>query len=151
MRRVGLHKSSSLSHIWLFVTPWTVAHQASLSMGFSRQEYWSGLPFPPPGDLPNPGIEPTSPALEGWFFTTEPAGTEKGDRKGLPVAWVNRIICHPPHLCQLFTQNLLEYLQGWGSLWRAGKFFLIQSYNWSPCDFTYGSHPLEFQKTSPCF
>ena len=45
-------------------TPWTVACQASLSMGFSRQEYWSGLPFPPPGDLANPGIEPASPALQ---------------------------------------------------------------------------------------
>ena len=48
--------------VWLFATPWTVAHQAPLSMGFSRQEYWSGLLFPSPGDLPNSGIEPTSPA-----------------------------------------------------------------------------------------
>ena len=48
------------SHVQLFATPWTVAHQAPLSMGFSRQEYWSGLPFPSPGDLPNPGIEPGS-------------------------------------------------------------------------------------------
>ena len=55
--------------IWLFATPWTVARQAPLSMGFSRQEYWSGLPFPSPGDLPDPGIEPTSPALAGGFFT----------------------------------------------------------------------------------
>ena len=46
-----------LSRVWLFATPWTVAHQAPLSMGFSRQEYWSGLPFPSPGDLPNPGTE----------------------------------------------------------------------------------------------
>ena len=56
---------------------WTVAHQASLSMGFSRQEYWTGLPFPPPGDLPHPGIKPTSPvspALAGRFFTTESPG-----------------------------------------------------------------------------
>jgi len=55
------------------MTPWTVAHQAPLSMGFSKQEHWSGLPFPPPGDLPNPGIEPASlasPALAGGFFTT---------------------------------------------------------------------------------
>ena len=56
-------KVKSLSHVRLFVTPWTVAHQAPLSMGFSRQEYWSGLPFPSPGDLPDPGIEPRSPAL----------------------------------------------------------------------------------------
>ena len=54
----------SLSRVQLFATPWTVAYQASLSMGFSRQEYWSGLPFPSPGDLPEPGIEPTSPALQ---------------------------------------------------------------------------------------
>ena len=54
---------SPLSPVRLFVTPWTRARQAPLSMGFSRQEYWSGLPFPPPGDLPDPGIEPVSPAL----------------------------------------------------------------------------------------
>ena len=66
-----------LSCIRLFVTPRTVAHQAPLSMGFSRREYWSGLPFPPPGDLPNPGIEPVSlvsPALAGRFLTTAPPG-----------------------------------------------------------------------------
>ena len=54
-----------------FATPWTVAHQAPLSMGFPRQEYWSGLPFLSPGGLPRSGIEPTSPALAGSFFTTE--------------------------------------------------------------------------------
>ena len=62
-----------LSHNQVFVTPWSVARQAPLSMGFSRQESWSGLPFPPPGDLPDPGIEPASlvfPALGGGFFTT---------------------------------------------------------------------------------
>ena len=56
------------------VTPWTVAHQAPSSMGFSRQEYCSGLPFPPPWGLPNPGTEPWSPALAGGFFTTDPPG-----------------------------------------------------------------------------
>ena len=62
---------------YLFATPWNVAHQAPLSKGFSRQEYWSGSPLPPPGDLPIPGIEPTSPvspALTGGFSTTAPAG-----------------------------------------------------------------------------
>ena len=66
-----------LSCARLFVIPWTVAHQALLSMRFSRQEYWSGLPFPPPEDLPNPGTEPgspVSPALAGRFFTTLPPG-----------------------------------------------------------------------------
>ena len=64
-----------LSHVQLFVTPWTVAHQPPLSMGFSRQEFWSELPFPSPGDLLNPRIEPASlgsPALADGFFTTEP-------------------------------------------------------------------------------
>ena len=60
---LSLSEVNSVSHVRLFVTLWTVAYQASPSMGFSRQEYWSGLPFPSPGDLPNPGIEPGSPAL----------------------------------------------------------------------------------------
>ena len=63
-----------LSLVRFFVTPWTVAYQASLSMGFSRQEYWSGLPFPSPGDLPDSGIEPGSPALETDVLTSEPPG-----------------------------------------------------------------------------
>ena len=58
--------------------PWTVSHQALLSMGFSREEYWSGLPRPSPGDLPYPGIEPTFPALTGRSFTTEPSGKPPG-------------------------------------------------------------------------
>ena len=53
----------SLSRVQLFATPWTVAYQAPLSTGFSRQQYWSGLPFPSPGDLPDPGIQPGSPTL----------------------------------------------------------------------------------------
>ena len=57
-----------------FATPWTVAHQAPRSMGFSRQEYWSGLPFPPPGDLPNPGTETVSSALQVNSLPTEPPG-----------------------------------------------------------------------------
>ena len=67
-------KVKSLSRVWLFATPWTVAYQASPSMGFSGQEYWSGLPFPFPGDLPDPGIEPRSPALEADALTSEPPG-----------------------------------------------------------------------------
>ena len=68
---------SCFSHVRLFVTPWTVARQASLFMGFSRQEYWSGLSCPPSGDLPDPGIEPVSPSFsctEGRFFIGEPPG-----------------------------------------------------------------------------
>ena len=67
-------KVKSLSRVQLFVTLWTVAYQASPSMGFSRQESWSGLPFPSPGDLPNPGIDPGSPALQADTLTSEPPG-----------------------------------------------------------------------------
>ena len=70
-------KVKSLSRVRLFVTPWTVAYQAPLSMGFSRQEYWSGLPFPSPGHLPNPGIKPGSPTLEADTLTSEPPGKPK--------------------------------------------------------------------------
>ena len=69
--------SHSLSHVQLFVTLWTVARQAPLSMEFHRQGYWSGLPFPTLGHLPNPGIKPVSlasPTLAGRFFTTVPSG-----------------------------------------------------------------------------
>ena len=75
-----------------FVTPKTVAHQAPLSLGFSRQEHWSGLPFPPPGDLPDPGIKPLSPAspeLAGRFFITEPSGK--------PPEWAKA--AHPKEKC----------------------------------------------------
>ena len=65
---------SHFSHVWLFAVLWTVVHHALLFMGFSRQEYWSGLPCPPPGDLPNPGIELTSPASQVHSLPTEPAG-----------------------------------------------------------------------------
>ena len=63
------------SHVWLFMTPWTVAGQAPLSMGFFQERIWSGLPFPPPGNLSNPGIKPASHALASRFFTTEPTGS----------------------------------------------------------------------------
>ena len=65
---------SLLTWVQLFATPWTVARQALLSMGFPRQEHWSGLPFPSPGDLPHPGMEPASPTLAGGLVTAEPPG-----------------------------------------------------------------------------
>ena len=67
-------KVKSLSHVRLFAIPWMVAYQAPPSMGFSRQEYWSGLPFPSPGDRPNPGIKPRSPALQTGALPSEPPG-----------------------------------------------------------------------------
>ena len=66
--------TQSLSHVRLFATALTVACQAPLTIGFSQQEYWNGLAFPPPGDLPDSGIKPASPALAGGFFTIEPPG-----------------------------------------------------------------------------
>ena len=69
-----MHTCSVASAVSDSATLWTVVHQTPLSMGFSRQEYLSGLPCPFPGDLPDPGIEPVSPTLTGGFFTTEPPG-----------------------------------------------------------------------------
>ena len=74
-------KVKSVSRVQLFATPWTVAHQAPAPMGFSRQEYWSGLPSSSPGDLPDPGIEPGSPALQADYLPSEPP--RKPDRHKL--------------------------------------------------------------------
>ena len=104
---------SGFSHVWLCATLWTVAHQAPLSMGFSRQEYWSGLPCPPPGHLPDPGIETeslTSPALAAWFFTTSVAweaskGTifrQKNDSNGGNI-WLWRNTFSSPSLRFQYT------------------------------------------------
>ena len=108
---------SHFSHIQLFVTLWAVAHQAPLSMGFSRQEYWSGLPCPSPGDLPHPGIESaslTSAALAGGLFTTSAIC----------------ILAHPVSLCVLMpsTQTgaraslltAIKPVAGYSSVHRAG-------------------------------
>ena len=71
-----------LSRVQLFATPWTVAYQAPPSMGFSWQECWSGLPFPSPGDLPDPGIEPGSPTLQADALLSEPPGITQTSLKG---------------------------------------------------------------------
>ena len=103
----GFHPRTALSRcsrVQLFGTPWIAAHWAPLAMGFSRQEYWSGLPFPPPGDLPNPGMEPTSlesPTLAGRFFTTsatwEALSSVCFNTSRLPamhrVPWVQERVC----------------------------------------------------------
>ena len=76
-------KVKSFSCVRPFANPWTVDHEAPLSMGFSRQETWSGLPFPSPGDLPDPGIEPKSPALQADALTSEPPGKPRvSEREG---------------------------------------------------------------------
>ena len=88
---------SRFSHVWLFVTTWTVAHEAPLSMGFSRKEYWNGLPCLPPGDLPSPGIEPTSlmsPAWAGEFIGRwVPPGPicRFQNYPLLPIMWANSL------------------------------------------------------------
>ena len=75
--RTGGTGCAVLSYVRLFATQWTVPHQAPLSMGISRQEYWSGLQFPPPQDLPNPGIEPRSPAMQVDSLQSQPPGKPK--------------------------------------------------------------------------
>ena len=69
----------SLNCVWLFATPWTVAHQAPRFLGFSSHKYWSGLPFPSPGNLPDPGIEPGSPTLQADALPSEPPGKPRKD------------------------------------------------------------------------
>ena len=90
-------KVKSLSHVQLFATPGTVAYEAPLSMGFSRQKYWSQLPFPSPWDLPDPGIEPGSPALQADALPSEPPGkpsiachsaTKKKEILPFALAWM---------------------------------------------------------------
>ena len=75
-QEVHERKCQLLSYAQLFVVPWTVAHKALPTMQFSRQEYWSGLPFPSPGDFPDPGIELGSPALQAYFLLSEPPGKQ---------------------------------------------------------------------------
>jgi len=88
-QRLEVKEEKSLSHVRLFATPWAVAHQAPRPMGFSRHEYWSGLPFPSLGDLPNPGIEPRSPALQADALPSEPPPAKQGRRFD---PWVRKIL-----------------------------------------------------------
>ena len=74
--KMGRKKVKSFSCVRFFAAPWTIAHQTPPSMEFSRQEYWSGLPFPSPGDLPDPGIEPGSPAMQADALPSEPPGKQ---------------------------------------------------------------------------
>ena len=90
----------SLSRVWLFATPWTVAYQAPQSMEFSRQEYWSGLPFPSPRDLHNPGIEPGSPALQADTLPSEPPGY--GYHQTHQIVNIKYVLCF---VCQLYPDT----------------------------------------------
>ena len=107
-------KAKSLSHVWFSATSWTVAYQDPPSMEFSRQEYWSGLPFPSPGDLPDPGIEPQSPALQADTLSSEPLGKPFPEMEITNISWKLQNLCVPYfpffclpsgtfHLCFLFS------------------------------------------------
>ena len=134
-----------LRGVQLFETPWAVACQAPLSSGFSRQEYWSGLPFPAPGDLPDPGIKPTflaSPALAGGFFTTLPPGKPQLHTTQLKIFCINRptweIVCflstlsvtptHPVTSCWKAATHLMVRLFMLPCPVSVGTFRLILSY-----------------------
>ena len=103
-----------VSQSCLFVTPWTVACQAPLSMEFSRQEYWSGLTFPSPGCLPNPGIEPASPALAGGLFHNEPPGKPHNHMCTCSVMsdslWVHGCSLPGSSVHGIFQARILEWL-----------------------------------------
>ena len=117
-----------LSHIWLFATPWTVAYQTPLSMEFSGQECWSGLPFPSTGDLPHPWIVLTalaSPALAGRFFTTAPLGKHSTHQKK----------CH--YECETDGEKVLKVVKHHNNLERESKV-------------PYGQHPRGKQGNIPC-
>ena len=128
-------KYQSLSHVWLFATSWAVAQQAPLFMEFSRQEYWSGLPFASPGDLSNPGITPGSPKLQADSLPSEPPGKPSwhitGYKKSSSVelqSWssFSHSVCQPHNLdifahlptvfCSLHQMSSHIWPQGWRSL-----------------------------------
>ena len=87
IRKKWKMKVKSFSRVWLFETPWTVAYQAPLSMEFSRQEYWTGLPISSPGDLPNPGIEPRSPTLQADTLPSLPLGKSPSRGREDELGW----------------------------------------------------------------
>ena len=105
-----------LSRVQLFASPWTVAYQAPPSMGFSRQDCWRGLPFPSPGDLPNPGIEPGSPALQADALPSEPPGKPwccwytkaSPNKKVFKVAYMTHYACEDIHKLQDFLVSIIH-------------------------------------------
>ena len=102
----------SVCDVWLFATPLTIAHQTPLTMGFSRQEYWSGLPCPPPGDLPNPGTKPRSPTLQADSLLTESSGK---------TTWFLSTCKNEIRVDETHSNNVVTYLH----LSKLIKFFLF--------------------------
>ena len=107
----NIESACVLSHVQLFVTPWTVALQAPLSMEFSRQKYWSGLPFPSPEDLPNPGIKPMSPASSDRSFTDSVACAVCSVTQSYPIL-CDPMDCSPPgsSVHGILQARLLEWV-----------------------------------------
>ena len=103
-------KWKSLSHIWFFVIPWPVAHQAPLSMEFSRQEYWRRLPFPSPGDLPDPGIKPQSPGLQTDSLPSEPPGKTSWEGQQYTFIVLPQGYIKSPALCHNLVHRDLNHL-----------------------------------------
>ena len=119
--------SESRSAVSLFVTPWTVAYQAPLFMGFSRQEYWNGWPFPSPGDLPNPGIEPRPLTRQADSLLSEPPGKswlirEMGIKRvtQTPLNHCNDLTAHVIYCTQIARKAMTRYSNDFGR-WKWGK------------------------------
>ena len=136
-------KVKSLSCVWPFGTPWTVAHQAPLFVGFSRQEYWSGQPFPSPGDLPDTGIEPRSPTLQADSLPSEPPGAPEFPEpySELAVCFAYGNVSFPvtpsmhltlssplPMSISLFCMSVSPLLPFWSFWYRNAA----QNYKWPP-------------------
>ena len=124
----------SLSRVWLFSTPWTVAYQARPPMGFSRQEYWNGLPFSSPGDLPDPGIEPRSPALRVGVLPSKPAGksnkhskTIKGGGWALPKSNISHSRSQKTSMTTHAQKGSLEVKGEWCQQMLYPQAFAIES------------------------
>ena len=111
-------RAQCFSRIQLFVTPWTIARQTPLSMGFSRQEYWSGLPFPPTGDLPHPGMEPTAPAPLALQVNSLLLS-----HQGIPLTCVHVCTFFPPLVCMTYSLTLPKNSIGIYSLHSCCLFF----------------------------
>ena len=107
-----------LSRVWISATPWTVVHQAPLSMEFSKQEYWSGLPFLSPGYLTDPGIEPSSPALQADSSPSGPLG------KPYQLRTISNFKCEFEDLQALFLWRLWVWKASWRRSWQSAPIFL---------------------------
>ena len=120
--------AKSFSCVWLFATPWTVAYQAPPSIGFSRQGYWSGLPFPSPGDLPNPGNEPGSSTLQTDTLPPKPPGKpgicqapKWSETRNCGEGKVNaQIVLNPQNACQTLG-TIMSSFPIWKDIWETGS------------------------------